>query len=79
MVRRTQEEKATALLQIQQLQSTDGWHVYEREVRRMRDAISAGAYRETGEQIAKTVGIIHGIDITLEIGNYLAVKKTNGE
>ena len=74
MVKRTLEEKQAAALAITTLQATPEYKIYHREVMRIKDAIASGAYRESGEQLVKTVGIIHGIDLALGIVDMISTK-----
>lgn len=74
MLKRTEDEKAAALLTIQQLKATPEFRVYQKEVLRMLNAIACGAYKENGEQLAKTVGVIHGMELALNIDKFLQTK-----
>ena len=74
ITKRTEAEKAGALLEIQKMQATPGWKIYEAEVLRIKDATASGMFRETGEGMAKAAGILHGIDITLNITSFLNSK-----
>jgi hypothetical protein len=70
-VKRTAEEKAAALLMIQRLQATAEWAVYCKEVLRIKDAIASGMHREVGDQLSKSAGLLHGIDLALTIDTFL--------
>jgi glutaminase len=72
--KRTDAEKAGALLAIQQLKITPEWTIYQAEVMRIHNAIACGAYKESGEQLVKTVGVLHGMDLTLNIEQFLKPK-----
>ena len=76
MNKRTEDEKAAALLAIQQLKATKEWAVYAKEVTRLLNAVACGAYKESGDQLAKTVGVIHGLEIALNVENQFLVKKS---
>lgn len=76
MVKRTDDEKAAALLAIQQLKATKEWVVYAKEVTRLLNAIACGAYKESGDQLAKTVGVIHGLELALNVEDQFLKKKS---
>lgn len=71
MAKRTNEEKLGAFTAIQLLKQHKNWATYEKEVLRIKMAIADGAYRDTGEALAKTVGIIKGINIALGIDDMI--------
>jgi len=74
-VKRTEAEREAVLLGIHKLKSTPEWAIYEKELNRVLNAIACGAYRESGDQLAKTAGIIHGLEMALTIENMFLVKK----
>ena len=67
MIKRSAEDKAACLLQIQMLKQTPGWKIYEMEVMRIKLATADGMYKETGEGLAKAAGILRGMDLALNI------------
>jgi hypothetical protein len=74
MVKRTPEERAAALIKMQMFKATPEFKMYEQEVLRIKDAVASGIYKETGEQLAKTAGVIHGLDLALNIEMFLGSK-----
>ena len=74
-MKRTKDEISAAILSIQKLKSLPEYGIYEREVLRIKDAIASGSYKEKGEDLAKVVGVIHGIDVALSIDTLLQGSK----
>jgi hypothetical protein len=72
--KRTETERAGALLEIQKLQATPGWKIYEAEVLRIKDATASGMFRETPDGRAVAAGVLHGIDIALNITSFINAK-----
>jgi anti-sigma28 factor (negative regulator of flagellin synthesis) len=75
MMKRTKDEITAAIIAIQKLKSTQEYGIYEREVLRIKDAIASGAYKEKGEDLVKVVGVMHGIDVALNIDTLLQGSK----
>lgn len=70
-VKRSSEDKAACLLEIRTLMQSKGWKMYEDECRRYQNAIAEGMFRESGENLAKSAGVIRGINLALNIDDFL--------
>ena len=68
---RTNDEKAGIKLSIAALKTSPHWATYETELKRLQSAIASGMYRSSGENLAKEAGVVHGIDIAINIENFV--------
>ena len=68
-MKRTIEEKNGFRSSMAQLKATPGWNLYVAEVTRLREATMASMYRSNGEDLAKIAGVLHVIDLCLNIEN----------
>lgn len=67
MTKRTKTEIDGSKLAVQKLKMYPEWAVYEKEVKRIKDAIASSMFKEDGNNIYKASGILHGLDIALNI------------
>jgi hypothetical protein len=73
--KRSEAERQAAFLVIETLKASPQFQTYRKEILRIHNAIACGAYKESGEQLAKTAGILHGLDLALNIEQFLQPKK----
>ena len=73
-IKRTADEIKGALMGVQKLMGYPEWAIYHKEVTRLRDAIAEGAYKSKGEDLAKEVGIIKGMNLALYLDESLSGK-----
>lgn len=70
-IKRSSEDKAACLLNIRNMMNTPEWKVFEAECKRYQNAVAEGMFRESGEQLAKSAGLIQGIRMALNIDEFL--------
>lgn len=65
--KRTQEEKLAIGIAIRKLMTSPEWPIYSKELARLKDAVATGMFAETGENLAKSAGVIRGINMAISL------------
>lgn len=67
MIKRTTGELQALVLELRTMQQTTAFKSYTKELERLKSLVASGTWKDAGEGLAKSAGMIHGLDMALDI------------